>query len=127
MSRFPNPRTFLYLCLLLSPAFLSGPLSAQSGGQDVFQKANNAINKATNAIAVFQPYLLKARQLFYDAKQMGGDMKRDAKRVFGKDSSGYNNGGSYSNNNSGSYNNNGGGPNSGTYNNNGGSPNSGTY
>src|SRR5882757_6345985 len=84
MSRFPNPRTFLYLCLLLSPAFLSGPLSAQSGGQDVFQKANNAVNKATNAIAVFQPYLLKARQLFYDAKQMAGDAKNSARSTFGK-------------------------------------------
>jgi len=78
-------RLLLCLFLLLSAVCLSGSLAAQqSGGQDVFQKANNAVNKATNAIAVFQPYLLKARQLFYDAKQMAGDVKNYAKSTFGK-------------------------------------------
>jgi len=69
--------------------------------QDVFDKANNAVNKAVTAIAVFQPYLLKARQLFYDAKQMGADFKRDAKQTFGKDSgNSYNSNNSYNNNTS---------------------------
>jgi hypothetical protein len=58
---------------------------------DVFQKANNAANKVSGAvnkvssiIAVFQPYLLKARQLYYDAKQLGSDVKNSAKATFGK-------------------------------------------
>ena len=70
--------------------------------QDIVQKANNTVNKVSTIIAVFQPYLLKARQLFYDAKQLSGDVKNSAKNSFGK-SGNINNtgvtGGMYSNNN----------------------------
>jgi hypothetical protein len=127
-------------------------LQAQYNNQrpDAFDKANNTVNKVASAIAVFQPYLLKARQLFYDAKQMAGDLKRDARGVLRKDSSGaYNNnggtynGGSYSSNNgtyssnNGSYNSNGGNTyssnsgsgnsNNGSYNNNGSNSNNSSY
>lgn len=101
------------LLLTLLPWGLQAQYNQQ---QNVFDKANNAVNKAVTAIAVFQPYLLKARQLFYDAKQMGSDLKRDAKQTFGKDSSrtynnnsnSYNSGSSYNSNsnNNNSYNSN---------------------
>jgi hypothetical protein len=74
----------LPLFLIPLPLFLS----AQSGGQDPFQKANNAVNKVTNAIAVFQPYLLKARELYFDARQMAGDVKNSAKSTFGRNGNG---------------------------------------
>jgi hypothetical protein len=81
---------------LLVPTLL---LAQTQGNNDVFQKANNAVNKATNVIAVFQPLLLKAREVYYDTRQA----------VRKPDSPG---------NNSGQYN-------TGTYNS--GSPTSGTY
>ena len=79
------------------PAFISAVLifptlvSAQSSGKtDAFQKANNAVNKASNVIAVFQPYLLKARQIFYDAKQLGTDVKNSSRAMFKKNGAGNN-------------------------------------
>jgi hypothetical protein len=127
-------------------------MSQQGNGNTIFDKANNAANKISNAIAVFQPYLLKARQLYYDTRQTASDFKRDAKGVFHKDSagnsgygnnsgygtssgysnnSGYNSNSGYSNNgasgNNGGYSNSGYGSNSGAYNGNGSSGNSAPY
>ena len=100
--------TFLF-SPLLTMALLAVPGFAQNPGkQDAFQKENNTVNKISNVIAVFQPYLLKARQLFYDAKQLAGDVKSSSKAVFGKNGNITNtgvNGGNYSNNNNGQYNN----------------------
>lgn len=92
------------------PAFLPAALllsafsAAQSPGKtDVFNKANNAVNKVNNIIAVFQPYLLKARQIFYDAKQLGTDVKNSSKATFGKNGS---NNSQYNNTGNGQFNNN---------------------
>lgn len=68
---------FLLPLGLLCSVFL---LAQSSQRPDVFEKANNAANKVTNIVAVFQPYLLKARQLFYDAKQLAGDVKNASKK-----------------------------------------------
>jgi len=95
------------ILLIITGIFFSHTVSAQqnNGKQDIAQKVNNAATKVTTVIAVFQPYLLKARQLFYDAKQLTGDVKNTAKTTFGK--SGNTNtgvtGGMYPNNNNNSY------------------------
>ncbi len=74
-----------FLLLLAAIGFASIPCFAQNNGRpDVFEKTNNTVNKISNAIAIFQPYLLKARQLFYDAKQLAGDVKNSSKAVLGK-------------------------------------------
>lgn len=46
--------------------------------------AGKTVNKGRQVIAVFQPYLLKARQLFFDAKQLTGEVKQNAKNQFSK-------------------------------------------
>ena len=100
--------TFLFLQLQIFTLFSVPGLAQNSGKQDVFQKANNTVNKVSNVIAVFQPYLLKARQLFYDAKQLAGEVKNASKTTFGKNGNIPNtgvNGGTYTTNNSGQYNN----------------------
>src|SRR5882724_8583200 len=84
----------------MRPYFLTLPIllinlplwmvAQNQGRPDVIQKTNNAVNKISNIIAVFQPYLLKARQLYYDAKQLSSDVKGSAKATFGKDNSGNN-------------------------------------
>jgi hypothetical protein len=88
-----------YLILLFSFS-----LSAQNKKKtDVFEKANNGINKAANVIAVFQPYLLKAREIFYDAKQLASDARNSAKSTFKKNKNrtdGDMSNGIYANNNS---------------------------
>lgn len=77
-------------------------LGQNNGKPDVFQKANNGVNKVNNVLALFQPYFLKARQLFYDAKQLGTDVKNSSKAAFGKNgtnngTNGNYNGGQYTN------------------------------
>jgi hypothetical protein len=98
----------LFSFALLS-SILSISVDAQNNGnnQDVFLKANNAVNKVNNIIAVFQPYLLKARQIYYDAKQLANDARNSAKATFGKNNNGtdtsmmFNSNNGSNNNNSG--------------------------
>ena len=79
-----NVKFFLFpfaLCLLF---FSFSPLlNAQNQSKpDVFQKANNAANKVNNVIAVFQPFLLKARQIYCDSKQLINNTKANADATF---------------------------------------------
>ena len=67
--------------LMLLPALC---FSQPRGKKDVFQKATNTMNKVNTIIAVFQPYLLKARELFYDAKQLGTNVKNSSKALLGR-------------------------------------------
>lgn len=55
------------------------------------QKVDNAVNKGKAIVNVFQPYLLKARELYAQAKQMVKDVKATAKNA--KNTSPNNNGG----------------------------------
>lgn len=91
------------ISLIIISIFFCNVLAAQqnNGKQDIAQKVNNAANRVTNIIAVFQPYLLKARQLFYDAKQLSSDVKNTAKNTFGKNGNANTGttGNTYSNNN----------------------------
>lgn len=54
-----------------------------------FNKADQAITKARTTIDIFQPYLLKARQLFMNASQMVQDAKQDVKNLKRSGSSTY--------------------------------------
>ncbi|HZX59816.1 MAG TPA: hypothetical protein VFE54_13860 [Mucilaginibacter sp.] len=88
-----------YCIILAFAASLTAHLCAyaQQGNQsNIFDKANNTANKVTNIIAVFQPYLLKARQLYYDGKQLAGDVKNASKNVLNGTTNDPNSG-SYSN------------------------------
>ncbi len=121
MKRYLRQLLFIF-CFLPLLAF-----SQANGSPDVFQKADNAVNKVNTIIAVFQPYLLKARQLYYDGKQLAGDAKNSANSVFGKNGNNGGNGGyasgSYNNQpgyTDGSNNNNQSGYNNNGYNNSGG-------
>ncbi len=53
------------LVLLVPVSFIC---HAQDGVEKTINKANNVANKVSTVIAVFQPYLLKAQQLYADAK-----------------------------------------------------------
>ncbi|MDR3692999.1 hypothetical protein [Mucilaginibacter sp.] len=91
------------LATLIVPLLFSGAVLAQNARPDVVQRTNNAVNKVSNIIAVFQPYLLKARQIFYDGKQLAGNVKNAATNTLGKNGANNNTGvagGMYSNNNS---------------------------
>ncbi|MCO5947643.1 hypothetical protein [Mucilaginibacter flavidus] len=72
------------LILLLITAF--DAYSQQNNKISIFDKVNNTTTKASNLIAVFQPYLLKARQLFYDSKQLAVDVKAATKNAPGSNS-----------------------------------------
>ncbi len=96
--------------LLLSTiyTFLQFGLFAQYPNKnDVFTRASNAFNKANTVLAVFQPYLLKARQLYYDAGQLASDVKQSSAALLHNKNTGNPNGNSvysgntYSSNNSG--------------------------
>jgi len=77
------------LSLLLAIIILQSILFGQTvQKKDVFAKANNTINKVNTVLAVFQPYLLKARQLFYDAKQLASDVNRSSKALLDKKNNG---------------------------------------
>jgi hypothetical protein len=95
MKQIPN---LLLIFILISyiPCF-----AQNNNNTDVFQKADNAVNKVNTIIAVFQPYLLKARQLYYEGKQLAGDVKNSANSTFGKNGTMNNNGsnGAYSSGN----------------------------
>ncbi len=65
-------------------------VSGQSTGQnDVFIKADNAVNKVVNSISIFQPLLLKARQIYYDSRQLVTDTKAAAKQIGGGNHGGW--------------------------------------
>src|SRR6266700_356882 len=89
--------------ILLSASVACSVFSQNNGKQDVFQKTNNTANKVSTIIAVFQPYLLKAREIYYDSKQLASDVKAAAKNNLrhnkGGDTTGNNNNSSTTNNN----------------------------
>jgi hypothetical protein len=66
--------------ILFAVAFISISLYSQAQKSDkidkFFQKGDNSINKLRNILAVFQPYLLKARQIYYEGKQLVSDVKK---------------------------------------------------
>jgi len=47
---------------------------------NTFQKGHQAIAKTQSIIQVFQPYLIKAQELYHQEKQLLGDVKNNAKK-----------------------------------------------
>ncbi len=74
-----NKLIYLLCCLFF--AQLSIAQTANNKIDRTVQKVGHAVNKGKAIIAVFQPYLLKARQLYADAKQMAKEVKASAKQV----------------------------------------------
>jgi hypothetical protein len=70
------------LSFLLLTVLFAAAVAAQNGNDKVertAQKITNTINKGKAIIDVFQPYLLKARELYGQAKQLVKDTKASAK------------------------------------------------
>ena len=92
------------LCSALLIATCTSAQNSKDKIERTAQKIDNAVNKGKAIIDVFQPYLLKARQLYGEARQMASDVKASAKQA--KNSNGSNNSGAvagvYSDNNSNS-------------------------
>jgi len=74
-----NKLIYLLCCLFF--AQLSIAQTANNKIDRTVQKVGDAVNKGKAIIAVFQPYLLKARQLYADARQMAKEVKASAKQV----------------------------------------------
>ncbi len=80
--------------------FLFAPAMAQQNQRpDTLTKVNNAALLISSVIPVFQPYLLKARQIFYDAQQLRQDVKQSTKSGLNGSGPGDNSGGAFPNNN----------------------------
>ncbi len=71
-------KIILPLCflLLMKTGFAQ---NANDKIERTINKVDNTINRGKSIIDVFQPYLLKARQLYAQAKQMAKDVKASAK------------------------------------------------
>jgi hypothetical protein len=71
-------KIILQLCflLLMKTGFAQ---NANDKIERTINKVDNTINRGKSIIDVFQPYLLKARQLYAQAKQMAKDVKASAK------------------------------------------------
>lgn len=63
---------FLIMFFLVSNA-----LCQKNPKPNIVTKTNDQIAKAKSALAVFQPYFLKARQIFYDTKELVGEVSRN--------------------------------------------------
>ncbi len=57
------------------PGMTSYPAGQPGQAGNVFQKGQQAINKVQTLIAVFQPYLLKAQQIYGDARALAQNAK----------------------------------------------------
>lgn len=67
-------KAIIFSLFMLS--FLPTHVSAQVNQQtDVLGRVNKKVDKVSSVISIFQPYLLKARQIFYDAKDLVGNVR----------------------------------------------------
>ena len=75
----------LFLIMFLMPAWLFSQNNTQGNKTDkvdkLIQKGDNSINKIKNILAVFQPYLLKAREIYYQGKQLAADVKNSKRTI----------------------------------------------
>jgi len=70
------------LSLFFSVVLISGNLVAQDNPkQDIISKASNQVNKARAVVGVFQPYFLKARQLYYEIKELAQDAGQSVRQI----------------------------------------------
>ncbi|MFY7652298.1 MAG: hypothetical protein ACOVQE_06325 [Chitinophagaceae bacterium] len=66
------------LCLLISGSIY---VNAQNSVEKAFQKGNQSLNKVQNIIQVFQPYLIKAQEIYQQGKDLATQVKGSAKSV----------------------------------------------
>lgn len=68
-------KAIIFSLFMLS--FLTTHVSAQVNQQtDILSKVNKKVDKVSSVISIFQPYLLKARQIFYDTKDLVDNVRR---------------------------------------------------
>ena len=91
-SKNPNSIQKLISALIVAVVGMSHLSAQNQNNPDAFQKTNNAVNKVSNVIAVFQPFLLKARQIYYDSKQLINNTKANADAAFDSNANNQNTG-----------------------------------
>ena len=77
-------KTIKIVALILALTFTSAAFAQTQSKTDkidnTFQKGHQAIAKTQSIIQVFQPYLIKAQELYYQEKQLLGEVKNSAKK-----------------------------------------------
>ena len=77
-------KTIKIVALILALTFTSAAFAQTQSKTDkidnTFQKGHQAIAKTQSIIKVFQPYLIKAQELYYQEKQLLGEVKNSAKK-----------------------------------------------
>jgi hypothetical protein len=87
-SIFMKRTSSLLLFLLLAAGYIQAQ-QAQPGKVDrLVQKGQQAVNKVKTIIAVFQPYLIKAKELYGQGKELAGSVKGAAKGLNGATATG---------------------------------------
>ncbi len=77
-------RTSSLLLLLLLAIVATQAQQAQPGKVDrLVQKGQQAVNKVKTIVAVFQPYLIKAKELYSQGKELAGNVKGAARGLNG--------------------------------------------
>lgn len=61
--------------ILIVSMLVISSLQAQTKVDKAIQKTNNAINKVQSIIQVFQPYLIKAKEIYEQGKELAGQIK----------------------------------------------------
>ena len=77
-------KTIKTISFIMALTFASAAFAQTQGKTDkvdnTFQKGHLAIAKTQSIIQVFQPYLIKAQELYHQEKQLLGDVKNSAKK-----------------------------------------------
>ncbi|MDO9256246.1 MAG: hypothetical protein Q7U54_12085 [Bacteroidales bacterium] len=77
-------KTRRIISLITALTFTSAAIAQTQGKTDkvdnTFQKGHQAIAKTQSIIQVFQPYLIKAQELYHQEKQLVSDVKNSAKK-----------------------------------------------
>ena len=106
---------WIFIVMLFMPVLLFSQNNTQGNKTDkvdkLIQKGDNSINKLKNILAVFQPYLLKAREIYYQGKQLASNVKDSKQTIKQLNNSGNqentnNNNNTYTNTSNNTYNNN---------------------
>lgn len=65
------------ITLILTILLFSNSGYCQSNpNKNILDRASEKVNKAKSVVAIFQPYLLKARQIFYDTRELVNEVRQ---------------------------------------------------
>lgn len=70
-----NKKQLLLLCYIAFSSVVFAQNTNQNKVEKIFQKGQKAISKVQNIIQVFQPYLIKAQEIYQQGKQLVKDVK----------------------------------------------------